>query len=156
MSRILLILLLALASLFAADQDQTAAGAAAKNAAFLKSLPDAQPTVVDQQSALALVTLPLSCVDHPQTLPETRTDYLWIHNDKPHTVEDYDKTRVFYGCSDWHSAVHSIWALVAIAKQYPQIPVAALIKDRLKDHLGKKNIEGEMEFLKGAKKFEIP
>jgi hypothetical protein len=156
MSKILLILLLALASLFAADQDQTAAGAAAKNAAFLKSLPDAQPTVVDQQSALALVTLPLSCIDHPQTLPEARTDYLWVHNDKPHTVEDYDKNRVFYGCSDWHSAVHSIWALVAIAKQYPQIPVAALIKDRLKDHLGKKNIQGEMEFLKDAKKFEIP
>jgi hypothetical protein len=105
---------------------------------------------------LALVSLPLSCVDHPQPAPENSASYLWVHNDKAHPIDDYDKNRIFYGCSDWHSAVHSLWSLVAIAKQFPQIPVAAFIKDRLKDHLGKKNVEGEMEFLKNAKRFEIP
>jgi len=141
----------------AAQQAETPTRAAgAKERAFLSSLPAAPLTVVNQERALALATLPLSCVDHPQSLPEGRVDYLWAHDDKPRMIEGYDKSRVFYGCSDWHSAVHSLWALVYVAKQYPQIPVAALVRDRLKDHLGKKNVEGEIEFLKGAKRFEIP
>src|SRR5262249_2091779 len=140
----------------AAQHAETRNVAGARDRAFLDSLPDPRLTVVNQERALALVTLPLSCVDHPQSLPEGRVDYLGAHDNTPHMIGAYDKNRVFYGCSDWHSAVHSIWALVFVAKQYPQIPVAALIRDRLKDHLGKKNVEGEIEFLKGAKRFEIP
>lgn len=160
MSRTVLVVLGALYPFLASAQHADASSAtgspAAKSRAFLGSLPTVPTTVVDQQRALALITLPLSCVDHPQALPEGRADYIWIHDDKPHLIEAYDKNRIFYGCSDWHSAVHSIWALAAVAKQFPQIPVAALIRDRLKDHLGKKNVAGEMEFLKNAKRFEIP
>ena len=124
--------------------------------AYLSTLPEAQVPVVNQEQALALVSMPLACVDHPHTLPEQRVDYLWVHDAKAHILDAYDKNRAFYGCSDWHSAVHSVWALVDVVKQYPQIPVGPLIREKLKDHLGKKNIEGEMEFLKNAKRFEIP
>ncbi len=154
MSRIWIVLSIVICPLFAGDQNHDAAGA--KNKILLSSLPEAQLTPVTQDRALALVALPLSCVDHPQPQPENSASYLWVHNDKAHPIDDYDKNRIFYGCSDWHSAVHSLWSLVAIAKQFPQIPVAAFIKDRIKDHLGKKNVEGEMEFLKNAKRFEIP
>ncbi|MGA7236464.1 MAG: DUF2891 family protein [Bryobacteraceae bacterium] len=154
MSRIWIVLSIVISPLFAGDQEKDAAGA--KNKTLLSSLPEAPLTPVTQERALALVALPLSCVDHPQPQPENSASYLWVHNDKAHPIDEYDKNRIFYGCSDWHSAVHSLWSLVAIAKQFPQIPVAAFIKDRLKDHLGKKNVEGEMEFLKNAKRFEIP
>jgi hypothetical protein len=154
MPRTLIVLSIALSPFFGAGQSKEGAGA--KDRAFLSSLPEAQLPVVNQERALALVSLPLSCVDHPQAIPENRVDYLWVQDGKPHLIDGYDKNRVFYGCSDWHSAVHSLWALVAVAKQFPQTAVAALIRDRLKDHFGKKNIEGEMEFLKTAKRFEIP
>ncbi len=48
------------------------------------------------------------------------------------------------------------WTLITVLKQFPQIPVGKLIREKLKDHLGKKNIEGEMEFFKTSKNFEVP
>jgi Protein of unknown function (DUF2891) len=124
--------------------------------AYLASLPPVQLPAFTEQQALALATMPLSCLDHPQALPEQRADYLWVHDAKPHMVEAYDKNRAFYGCFDWHSAVNSTWTLVVIAKQFPSIAVSRLIHEKLKDHLGKKNIEGEMEFFKTARNFEVP
>jgi len=124
--------------------------------AYLASLPPAQLPAMTEEQALALSTMPLSCLDHPQSLPEGRTDYLWVHDGKPHMLDGYDKSRAFYGCFDWHSAVNSTWTLVAIVKQFPDIPVARLVQEKLKQHLGKKNIEGEMEFFKAAKNFEVP
>ena len=135
------------------------AWAASDNAAlnaYLASLPAVQLPAFTEQQALALAAMPLSCFDHPQALPEQRTDYLWVHDSKPHIVEAYDKNRAFYGCYDWHSAVNSTWTLAVIVKQFPNIAVARLIHEKLKDHLGKKNIEGEMEFFKSARNFEVP
>src|SRR5580704_17363538 len=77
--------------------------------AYLASLPAAQLSALTEQQALAMVAMPLSCVDHPQALPEQRVDYLWVHESKPHMLEAYDKNRAFYGCFDWHSAVNSAW-----------------------------------------------
>ncbi len=156
MQKSIIAAIVAFLPVLAAAQRAEPSAAGAKDRAFLSTLPPAPLTLVDQERALALAALPLSCVDHPQALPEGRTDYIWVHDEKPRMIEGYDKNRVFYGCSDWHSAVHSMWALVHIAKQWPQIPIAALIRDRLKDHLGKKNVEGEIEFLKNAKRFEVP
>jgi hypothetical protein len=124
--------------------------------AYLASLPPAQLPALTEAQALALVAMPLSCLDHPQAIPEQRVDYLWVHDGKPHIVEAYDKSRAFYGCFDWHSSVNSTWTMVAVLKQFPNIAVGRLIHEKLKDHLGKKNIEGEMEFFKNAKNFEVP
>jgi len=125
-------------------------------AAFLAGLPPAQMPALTEPQALAMVAMPLSCLDHPQAVPEQRVDYLWVHDSKPHMLDSYDKNRAFYGCFDWHSAVNSTWTMVAVLKQFPNIPVSRLIQEKLKDHLGKKNIEGEMEFFKSAKNFEVP
>jgi hypothetical protein len=139
-----------------ADSEARAAAEAKQLAAFLAELPPAQMPALTEQQALAMVAMPLSCVDHPQALPELRGDYLWVHDTKPHMVEAYNKNRAFYGCFDWHSAVNSTWTMVAVLKQFPNIPVGRLIQEKLKDHLDKKNIEGEMEFFKSAKNFEVP
>ena len=151
--RALIVLSVALCPVFGQPKDD---GSSGKNIAFLNSLPDVKPPVIDQARALALVSLPLSCVDHVQAFPEGRADYLWIQDGKPHLTDGFEKNRVFYGCSDWHSAVHSLWALVYVAKKFPEIPVGSLLRDRLKEHLGKSNVDGEIEFLKNAKRFEIP
>ncbi len=123
---------------------------------YYASLPDATFPVFNEEQAMALVTLPLACVDRPQALPEQRQEYLWVHDTKPHLLDGYDKNRAFYGCFDWHSAVNSTWTMVAVLKQFPQIPVGPLIREKLKEHLAKKAIESEMEFFKTSKNFEVP
>ncbi len=130
---------------------------AAAMSAFLKSLPDARVSPFTEAQAVALAAMPLACVDHPQAKPRNTT-YLWVTDSKPHLLEDYDKNRAFYGCFDWHSAVNSTWTMVTVLRKFPQIPVGKLIREKLYDHLGKKNIEGEMEFFKDkdAKTFEQP
>ena len=124
--------------------------------AYLGSLPDAKLADFNEAQAMALVAMPLSCIDHPQAQSEQRVDYLWVHDSKAHLLDAYDKARAFYGCFDWHSAVNSTWTLVAVLKRFPQIPVGQLIREKLKDHLAKRNIEGEIEFFKGARNFEVP
>jgi hypothetical protein len=152
--------LIPFALVFAAASTASAAAPDKEAAKALKSYYDSLPTpkfpAFDEAQAMALVTLPLSCVDRPQALPEQRVDYLWVHDSKAHLADSYDKTRAFYGCFDWHSAVNSTWTMVAVVKQFPRIPVGPLIREKLKEHLGKKNIEGEMEFFKNARNFEVP
>jgi hypothetical protein len=92
-------------------------------AAYLNSLPAIDPPAFTEQQALTVVALPLSCFDHPQALPGQRTDYLWVHDSKPHILELYDTSRVFYRSYDWHSAVNSIWTMVVVAKQFPNSPL---------------------------------
>jgi len=118
---------------------------------YLKSLPAAQRPVFDQTQILALASLPLSCIDHPQQQQDHPQTYLWVYDGRPHPAQDYDRNRAFYGCYDWHSAVNSTWTLVALLRQNPKMFLAPVIRQRLTEHLGKDNIAGEVEFFRYAK-----
>ena len=65
--------------------------------AFLASLPPAVVKPLEPQSALLFTALPLACLDELQPKPPARP-YFWDVTYK--TVDNYDKTRAFYGCSD--------------------------------------------------------
>jgi hypothetical protein len=62
----------------------------------------------------------------------------------------------FYGCFDWHSAVHGHWMMVRLLKTFPHLPEANRMLAVLKQHLTKENIEKELELFKTAdnKSFE--
>ncbi|MBA4188808.1 MAG: DUF2891 domain-containing protein [Planctomycetaceae bacterium] len=64
----------------------------------------------------------------------------------------------FFGCFDWHSAVHGHWLLVRVLKQFPDLPEAKQIRAVLTDHLTEANLKAEAEyFARGdAKSFERP
>ncbi|MEN9743019.1 MAG: hypothetical protein RLZZ65_824 [Bacteroidota bacterium] len=65
----------------------------------------------------------------------------------------------FYGCYDWHSAVHNHWALIKILKTYPQIPEAAEIRAKLEQSFSEQNILKEFEYFKNNPEqyvFEFP
>jgi DUF2891 family protein len=49
----------------------------------------------------------------------------------------------FYGCFDWHSAVHSHWALARILRCVPDVAVAHEIREVFDEHLTAKNLEAE-------------
>jgi hypothetical protein len=127
---------------------------AARTSAYLKTLPNIAPPVIDQAQVVTLAALPLSCIDHPQDAPDHPHDYLWVHDSKRRTVDDYDKTRAFYGCFDWHSAVNSTWTLIYLLKQDPKMALAPIIRQRLTEHLAPTNIAGEVAFFADAKDTE--
>jgi hypothetical protein len=122
-------------------------------ASFYASLPPVAPRPLDRTTALQLSTMPLSCMDHPQPRPNA-VPYVWEATYTP--VADYETTRAFYGCYDWHSAVNSAWTLVRILKTFPDLPTAPAIRQKLNDHFGARNIAGDFQFFKTAGTFELP
>ena len=52
----------------------------------------------------------------------------------------------FYGCYDWHSAVHGHWSLVYLLKHFPDLQQEPTILKIVAEHLTKANIEKEMAY----------
>lgn len=123
---------------------------------YLKSLPATPPVTIGAAEALSLAAFPLSCIDHPHSAPEHSVEYLWAYGSRPTIPEGYEKDRAFYGCYDWHSAVNSLWVMVVLSKRFPDLPLAPLMHEKLKGHLGNSNLDGELAFFKQAKDFEKP
>lgn len=114
---------------------------------------DVQCLELDESKASRFVALSLNCVD--REFPN-----------KPSNVVDGDETvrppreltPAFYGCFDWHSAVHGHWAMVRILKRYPGIRETAKIRAALDRHLTPELIRREVEYFTAPRNrtFERP
>jgi hypothetical protein len=64
----------------------------------------------------------------------------------------------FYGCYDWHSAVHGHWLLVRLVKQFPNAPFAARARSELARSFTAQNLAAEATYLQreGRASFERP
>jgi hypothetical protein len=62
----------------------------------------------------------------------------------------------FYGCFDWHSAVHGHWLLVRLLRRFPDLPAAAAIRAALDQNLAASNLEAEADYLRERPAFERP
>ena len=64
----------------------------------------------------------------------------------------------FYGCFDWHSAVHGHWMLVRLLRQYPALPEKRRIRALLNEHLTAKNLRAEADYFDrpNSRSFERP
>lgn len=63
----------------------------------------------------------------------------------------------FYGCFDWHSAVHGHWVLVNLLKHFPDLDNSTQIRTMLEQNLTAENIETEIAYFslnKYSKSFE--
>src|SRR5438270_196242 len=67
-------------------------------------------------------------------------------------------TPAFYGCYDWHSAVHAHWLLVRLIRLIPDAPFAPEARAAVAQSLAPANIEAEVRYLRGAGRasFERP
>jgi len=67
-------------------------------------------------------------------------------------------TPAFYGCYDWHSAVHGHWLLARLARLYPEAPFATRARAALAANLTPEHIAAEVLYLdgKGRVSFERP
>jgi hypothetical protein len=64
----------------------------------------------------------------------------------------------FYGCYDWHSAVHGHWMLAHLLRKFPDLPEVAEIRAVLGANLTPENIAAEVAYFerKEEKSFERP
>ncbi|WP_247730382.1 DUF2891 domain-containing protein [Halovivax limisalsi] len=74
-------------------------------------------------------------------------------DDVPRPAEDHP---VFYGCYDWHSAVHGHWALVRGLRLFDDHPRDAEIVESLDARLTPENVERERAYLEDNPTFEEP
>ncbi len=102
----------------------------------------------DRLSALA--RHPLECID--REFPH--------YQHSIESVEDVERPAerhpVFYGCYDWHSAVHSHWCLLRQLRLFDDHPDGATIRTRLEDRFSREAIAAEVEHLQANPKFERP
>ena len=94
-----------------------------------------------EKQANLLAELPLACIqkEYPNKLGQVLATKEDIQ--EPHVLHP-----AFYGCFDWHSAVHGHWSLVALLKSYPNLEQAANIKEQLKKNLSAQNIQAEVVY----------
>ncbi len=92
-----------------------------------------------------------------------------VHREYPnkisHSLRDasdvlapHQLTPAFYGCLDWHSAVHGHWLLARLARTYPDAPFAIEAKAALAGSLTPQNLQAELAYLQGQGRgsFERP
>jgi len=107
---------------------------------------------LDIKEANRLAELPLSCIQNPLPYKSGITiakaeDLEMPQNHHP----------AFYGCFDWHSAVHGHWSLVYLLKTFPKLEKAERARQMLNQNLTEENILKEVEYFsmnKYSKSFE--
>lgn len=61
----------------------------------------------------------------------------------------------FYGCYDWHSAVHTHWMLARLARSFPNLPETADIRRVLAAHLTTHNLAAEARYLESPNRLSF-
>lgn len=89
-----------------------------------------------------------------------------IETEYPHHVGSIDdpdavprpseRHPVFYGCFDWHSAVHGRWCLVRQRRLFDDHPAAGRIRELLERRFTAENVAGEVDHFERNPSFEKP
>lgn len=108
---------------------------------------------LDAPAAGRFANLALECVHR-----EYPTKIAHLLNSAADAKTARELTPAFYGCFDWHSAVHGHWLLARLARQFPQAEFTPRIKAALTQSLTKENLAKEAAYLTapGRGGFERP
>ncbi len=110
-------------------------------------------TALDEATAARFARLALDCV----------------HREYPNKISHFmrgdadarpprELTPAFYGCYDWHSAVHGHWLLARLVRRFPGAAFSPMARSALARSLTTENISGELRYLQepGRTAFERP
>ena len=104
--------------------------------------PTPPPTVqLDLAQANRLAQLPLDCIQNP--LPYKSGIVIASEADLQMPIVHHP---AFYGCFDWHSAVHGHWSLVYLLQQFPELDAREDILTKLRENLTAANIQTEIDY----------
>lgn len=98
--------------------------------------------ILNQKHASLLASLPMKCIE--REYPNKLNQVLGDANDlqTPSALHP-----AFYGCFDWHSAVHGQWLLVRLLKEFPEVE-STEIRNTLDRLLSASNIQKELDYFK--------
>jgi hypothetical protein len=120
--------------------------------------PAADPLAVvspplDADTAGRFARLALACVQK-----EFPNKIAHVLNSPDDVKAPHELTPAFYGCYDWHSAVHGHWLLARLARRFPAAAWAADARAALAANITPKHIAAEVAYLtvKGRETFERP
>ena len=100
--------------------------------------------VLNLKEANRLANLPIGCIEteYPNRLGQTLGGQEDLQSPKAlHPA--------FFGCFDWHSAVHGHWSLVSLLKSFPNLENSESIKKKLLLSISKENILKEVAYFEG-------
>lgn len=108
------------------------------------ALPPAEPIELSLEQANTLAALPLACVqqEYPNKLGQTLGSAADLG--EPAALHP-----AFFGCFDWHSAVHGHWSIVMLLKEFPDLEQAEPLRELLKSHLSPENMAAEVAYFQG-------
>jgi len=109
--------------------------------------------VLDVATAAWFARLALDCVsrEYPNKIAHTMQSDADVH--PPRLL-----TPAFYGCYDWHSAVHGHWLLARLSRMFPDAEFAAEARAALARNITEENIAAEVRYFndEGRAAFERP
>jgi len=109
--------------------------------------------VLDPNAAARFADLALACVhkEYPNKIAHTM-------NSDADARPPRELTPAFYGCYDWHSAVHGHWLLARLVRLYPEARFTPRSKAALAKSITAANMQAEAAYLNGAGRatFERP
>jgi hypothetical protein len=123
----------------------------AQEPAFTRSDPATGILSLTQEGASHFAQLALNCI---QTEYPNKTGHVNLNESDNGTPAELHPA--FYGCFDWHSAVHGHWMLVRLLKLFPDLPEGPEIRSKLNQNLSRANLLQEAAYLyqSGRKSFE--
>src|SRR4051794_9665942 len=103
-----------------------------------------KPPELDAETAAHFADLALACVhkEYPNKIAH-------VLNGDGDVKPPRELTPAFYGCYDWHSAVHGHWLLARLARRFPDAPFAAKAREALDKSLTPAHIAVEARYLEG-------
>ena len=111
------------------------------------------PASFDVDSAERFANLALECIhrEYPSKIAHV------LQSDQD-VRPPRELTPVFYGCFDWHSAVHGHWLLVRLIRTFPEAAFSSRARRALAESLTPQKVGGEVDYLeaKGRETFERP
>jgi hypothetical protein len=105
---------------------------------------------LNEAQAARLIQLPLHCLDteYPNKLGQ-------VLGDASDLLPPAQLHPAFYGCFDWHSAVHGHWSLARLINLFPDMAESKVALEALQRHLTPEHIRIEIEaFDEHNKNFE--
>lgn len=97
--------------------------------------------VFEISEATALLELPLHCVEteYPNKLGQ-------VIGSAKDLGQPKELHPIFYGCFDWHSAVHGYWSMVTLVSKFPELDKTDDVKKILKNNITKENVAREVAY----------
>lgn len=106
--------------------------------------------LIDSSVADALTVYPLSCIS------TTYPHFQYSVESAESTVEPRRHHPIFFGCFDWHSAVHSHWCLIRLLRLGSDLSAESDIRETIDSRITPENVDAERTYFEENPSFERP